>query len=93
MIEKKSVIEFNGHKKRDGNGSGSSPLLSIGNVANQSRLSLIESGTEVFRVTPSGEIEANGKNITDDDAAVADCLRAWVKCQAGIDIRPAKRNG
>ena len=54
-------------------------------------LQLSSHGCEVFRVTKDGEVEQCGQQITDDDAAVADCLREWVKVYAGIDVRPARR--
>lgn len=46
---------------------------------------------EMLRVTPEGEIERDGKNITDDDAAVADAMREFVKVAYGVTIRAANR--
>ena len=39
----------------------------------------LQDGVEVFRVTSVGEIVSNGVDITDDDAAIADCFRRWVR--------------
>lgn len=46
---------------------------------------------ECFRITPQGEIEKDGVQITDDDSALADMLRAWLLQSYGLKIRPAVR--
>ena len=38
---------------------------------------LIESGREIFCITPQGDIVSDGKIITHDHAAILDCLRRW----------------
>jgi len=45
----------------------------------------------VFLVTPQGEIERDGKQITDDDAAVADALREFLYTTYNVKVRPANR--
>jgi len=47
----------------------------------------------VFQITPDGEIEKDGKNITDDDAAVAECLREWCRLAYGIKVRSRNCGG
>jgi hypothetical protein len=41
----------------------------------------------LFRVTLEGEIEKDGVQITDDDSALADMLRAWLLQSYGLKIR------
>jgi hypothetical protein len=60
-------------------------------VADNTPLQVCDRGHEVFRVTKDGEIEKDGKVITDDDAAVADCLRDWMSLCHRTHVRPAKR--
>lgn len=64
--------------------------LTIGNVETYP-LQLTSKGREVFKITPDGEIEQDGKNITDDDAAVADALREFIEVWYGLKIRTANR--
>jgi hypothetical protein len=49
----------------------------------------LQNGKQCFRITPDGEIEKDGVQITDDDSAVADLLRQWLLHAYGLKIRPA----
>jgi len=50
-----------------------------------------QNGKQCFRITPEGEVEKDGVQITDDDSAVADLLREFVLQAYGSKIRPAVR--
>ena len=51
----------------------------------------IQTQKEFFQITPQGEIERDGVQITDEDSAVADMLRALLLQSYGLKIRPAVR--
>jgi hypothetical protein len=53
---------------------------------------IFQNGKECFRITPKGEIEKDGVQITDDNSAVADLLREWLLHSYGLKIRPAVRS-
>jgi hypothetical protein len=51
-------------------------------------LQLVEDGgKEVFRATVEGKIMANGVDITNDDAAIANCFIKWLKLVYGFEIQ------
>ncbi len=53
---------------------------------------LIESGSEIFRITREGDIVADGKVITHDHAAILDCLRRWAAAhRESVDERRNER--
>ena len=51
----------------------------------------LQTQAECFRITPAGEIEKDGVQITNADSAMADMLRAFVLQAYGLKIRPAVR--
>ena len=38
-----------------------------------------EDNKEIFRITPDGRVVRDGVDITDDDAAVLQCMRDMIK--------------
>ena len=50
-----------------------------------------QNGKQCFRITPEGEVEKDGVQITEDDSAVADLLREFVLQAYRLKIRPAVR--
>ena len=58
------------------------------------RLELLEGGEQIFRVTEEGDVLCRDTCINEDDAALANCFRAWVKRVTGLTVRrgaPRKR--
>lgn len=45
-----------------------------------------ENGNEIFHIAIDGKIISNNKNITENNAAIADCFRRWVKVWGNLDI-------
>ena len=69
-----------------------SPLYVGTGLTEPAPLQCNSAGREVFRITPDGEIEQEGRRITDDDAAVADALRELIRESYGLVVKPANRS-
>ncbi len=50
-------------------------------------------GSEIFHVDKDGEIWQGDRNITEDEAALAECLRQWIECQIKTKVRRPVRDG